>query len=163
MSTRWCVAGAMGSLRGDEVWRHLRCKKSCVRQSTLVTPTLRPWHVHLDASLVPEDCCWQGRAPHLSSTRPRRAANGFAILSQVATNFKGVMIGNPEMDTLLQYPAEAYYLRGLGLLGDLELEQALKDFGYCQDLVETRDFANAFTACEAWVDSACAACGDRVV
>ena len=61
------------------------------------------------------------------------------------------------MEALLQYPTEAEYLRGLGLLGAADRDAAIASFDECRQLVNNKAYVKAFDVCEAWVD------GERAV
>ena len=76
--------------------------------------------------------------------------------------FAGLVVGNPESDTLLQYPPTADMLRGMGYIGDADVER-LKGvaFANCSSLVRagTTARAAATAACEAWCDELVAVAG----
>eukprot|EP00941_MAST-03F_sp_MAST-3F-sp1_P006253 g6253.t1 len=65
----------------------------------------------------------------------------------------GLAVGNPEVDTILEYPKTLSYLRGQGLLGSLEESSLLKDFSKCGTLVKSGEYILARKVCESWLNS----------
>jgi carboxypeptidase C (cathepsin A) len=83
-----------------------------------------------------------------------------AILAQpFASRLQGLAIGNPEVDTLLQYPQTPPYLRALGLIGQAQADAAVAEFSNCSTLVEGGRWRAASEACEAWLDALVVAAG----
>jgi carboxypeptidase C (cathepsin A) len=72
----------------------------------------------------------------------------------------GLAIGNPEIDTLLQYPPTATYLRVMGLLGDKQEEAAKASFSKCAALINQSQWKQATDVCEKWLDALIAAAGN---
>ena len=80
--------------------------------------------------------------------------------STLKQKLSGLMIGNPEIDTLLQYPLTATYLRNLGLIGTSEEQAAIEDFENCSQLVSSGHWLAATHECERWLDALVATAGN---
>ncbi len=96
------------------------------------------------------------------------ATSSSSSSSKLAAALKrgGLMIGNPEMDTLLQYPLTLDYLRGQGMLGPHQVKQLQAKFDAptkgCKALVQSslqggpiakEIWIQASAVCEAWLNS----------
>jgi len=78
----------------------------------------------------------------------------------LAEQLSGLVIGNPEIDTLSQYPPTATYLRVMGLIGQKQEEAAVASFKDCAALVNKSLWKQATDVCEKWLDALIAAAGN---